>query len=193
MYTYVFGFISYLEETYNFLKYKIILNCITIFEIEFHESHSGNTVDALKILFVFCVVCLLSMCVSVTSKRCGTAVSSLACGPSLTLAVHHLCPFLTLYRKFILRSAFVDVFHLFLAHTHHWNKNSFNSEMCTFFFCRWVKWAYSAADHQDWPKMWRKHVSRWTRRIKLILFITMRTSSCFGCLVKNNVVSLFQK
>lgn len=43
-------------------------------------------------------------------------------------------------------------------------------------FCRWVKLVYSAVDHLDWPRMWRKPASRWTKGIKPILCITMRTS-----------------
>lgn len=43
--------------------------------------------------------------------------------------------------------------------------------------CRWVKLVCSAVDHLDWPRMWRKLVSRWTRGIRLTSCITMRTSN----------------
>lgn len=44
-------------------------------------------------------------------------------------------------------------------------------------FCRWVKLACSAAGHLEWPRTWRKRASRWTRGIRPILYITMRTSN----------------
>jgi len=42
--------------------------------------------------------------------------------------------------------------------------------------CRWVNSVSSAADHLDWPRTWRKLARRWTRGIRPISCITMRTS-----------------
>lgn len=64
--------------------------------------------------------------------------------------------------------------YLYLSETYP-NTPAFSS-MCIIFF-RWVKWESSAADHLDWPRTWRKLASRWTRGIRPILYITMRTSN----------------
>lgn len=60
-----------------------------------------------------------------------------------------------------------------------WGSNSQNISYFTFsfffFVLRWAKLAYSAADHLDWPRMWRRPARKWTRRIRPTLYITMRT------------------
>lgn len=135
-----------------------------------------------------------SMCVSATFRRCGIAVSSLACGPSPTSAVHPWCPFSAHYRKFTLRSvlhpySFTSCFSETLPSSLAWTKfiHYFNIKIC-FIFYRLVKSVYSAVDHLDWPRMWRKLASRWTRGIRPILNITMRTSnlsSALDCMLQD--------
>lgn len=55
-----------------------------------------------------------------------------------------------------------------------------NCKTTQFFFSRtlilrWVKSVYSAADHLDWQRAWRRPARRWTRETRPTSFITMRT------------------
>lgn len=123
-------------------------------------------------LSLFCPDCVVSMCASATFRRCGTAVSSPACGPSPTSAVRRLCPFSARCRKFTLRLVHpLQLPPVCLGPA--WTKPLVLTS--TFIPCRWEKSACSAADRPDWPRTWRKLVRKWTRGIRPILNITMRT------------------
>lgn len=141
-------------------------------------------------------VCVCSMCVSVTSKKCGTAVSSPAYDPSPTLGVRPSSPSSAHCRKFTQRSVHFPLLQLLcdclklcpgLQSVAEELFQHLNIKLCSI---RWLKLACSAAGRPDWPKTWRKLVSRWTRGIRPISSITTRTSNLFStldctCLLNN--------
>lgn len=150
-------------------------------EMQSNDTFEANEVITLVRIHMSTVLtnefphlCVCSTCVSAIFKKCGTAASSPASGPSPTLAARPSSPFLAPCRRFIQRSGLHPSL---FTRRRTWVDYS-NVWICIIFF-RWVKLECSAVVLQDWPKMWRKLASRWTRGIRPISYITMKTSNLF--------------